>query len=663
MNWIAYFLQANLFLVVFYGFYWLLLRNETFNTNNRIYLVFSAFLSFAIPFWNSELVQSWIITQEASQIIYSYELSELIVSSHPDEPSSMDVTQILMIIYGAGVFVFLIRFMTNIFRLNQLMRSEEPSVKAFSFFNRVFVDQQLKGSDTIYEHEQVHRKQVHSFDVIFFEIIGIICWLNPIVYLYKISIKNIHEFIADEIASRHLTSKADYALLLFSQQFHAPTQHLANHFYSHSTLKLRIKMLGKERSAKTALLKYGMIVPVFIAMLVLTSATIARSSSTESISELIEMPATTFEAIIDNDKTRVLKGRVTDETGEPLPGAAVTFKDKIKGTYTDVNGHFIMNDVAVNAIIVVSFPGYRTVEVNTSDFKELTIKLTKPETGSEVTGTLSPAENSVEIMSKPVFTVVEQQPEFPGGQDAMYRYIAENISYPSEARENHKEGRVFLKFIVSSTGTVSNIQILQGVGYGCDEEAVRVVATMPKWNPGVQNGKPVDVYFNMPISFQLDKNKPLNTVNSQSNTITGIRLRGKVDGVEPGGSRLYTTARPQEGKVLSLRSTSGVGVSSHDKNEPVRVRVTGYANQARPAQGNGYSMNITSPDDDFAKNPPLFIVDGVEKEAFKIRDMNPDDIQSISVIKDSQSAVIYGEKGKNGVIVITTKKTRTIQPK
>lgn len=660
MNWIAYFLQANLFLVVFYGFYWLLLRNETFNTNNRIYLVFSAFLSFAIPFWNSELVQSWIITQEASQIIYSYEISELIINSRPEETTSVDMTQILMIIYGAGVFVFMVRFMINVFRLNQLIQSDEPAVKAFSFFNKVFVDQELKGSDTIYEHEQVHKKQVHSFDVIFFEIIGIICWLNPVVYLYKISIKNIHEFIADEIASQHVSSKADYALLLFSQQFHAPTQHLANHFYSHSTLKLRIKMLGKERSAKMALLKYGMIVPVFIAMLVLTSATIARSSSpTEGISELIEMPASTFEAIIDNDKTRPVKGRVTDETGEPLPGVSVTFKDKTRGAYTDISGNFIMNDVAINAILVFSFPGHLTTEVNSGNLTELTVKLKKSKKGPEPAGALSPAESSVEIISKPVFTVVEQQPEFPGGMDAMYKYIAENISYPTEARENHKEGRVFLKFIVSSTGTVSNIQILKGVGHGCDEEAVRVVATMPKWNPGVQNGKPVDVYFNMPIHFQLSKSKSVASTTSEATSITGIRLRGKVEGIEVGTARLQTATQPQEGKPLTLRSTA----VTDDKNEPVRVRVTGYANQARPAQANGYSMNITTTADDFAKNPPLFIVDGTEKEAFKIKDLNPDDIQSISVIKDAQASVLYGDKGRNGVIIIATKKTKAIQPK
>jgi GR25 family glycosyltransferase involved in LPS biosynthesis len=134
MSWINYLIQVNLFLAVFYGFYWSFLRKETFNTNNRIYLVGSAFFSFAIPLWNSELVQSWIITREANQIIYSYELSDIIIKSRPEQASDWVFLKMIGLIYLAGAFYFSLRFLINVLKLDRLLRSENPSVRAFSFF-------------------------------------------------------------------------------------------------------------------------------------------------------------------------------------------------------------------------------------------------------------------------------------------------------------------------------------------------------------------------------------------------------------------------------------------------------------------------------------------------------------------------------------------------
>ncbi|MCP9764579.1 energy transducer TonB [Lacihabitans soyangensis] len=103
-----------------------------------------------------------------------------------------------------------------------------------------------------------------------------------------------------------------------------------------------------------------------------------------------------------------------------------------------------------------------------------------------------------------IFTAVEQNPEFMGGQKAMYNFINDNIKYPFEAQRNDISGRVFLKFVVEKDGSIGNVEVRQGLGYGCDEEAVRVIKLMPKWNPGSQNGKLVRVYYNMPVLFKKD---------------------------------------------------------------------------------------------------------------------------------------------------------------
>lgn len=109
-----------------------------------------------------------------------------------------------------------------------------------------------------------------------------------------------------------------------------------------------------------------------------------------------------------------------------------------------------------------------------------------------------------ELANEPVFTVVDQQPEFPGGVQAMYRFLGENVRYPAEASKNKIQGKVFLTFVIGSNGKVRNVEVLQGVHSSLDTEATRVVNTMPKWIPGKKDGKKVAVRYNLPISFKLE---------------------------------------------------------------------------------------------------------------------------------------------------------------
>lgn len=104
-----------------------------------------------------------------------------------------------------------------------------------------------------------------------------------------------------------------------------------------------------------------------------------------------------------------------------------------------------------------------------------------------------------------VFTFVEQMPEFPGGQNAMLTYLRTNIEYPDSARVKQIEGRVYLRFVVDKDGNVVNPEVARSVDPLLDEEAIRVVRQMPKWTPGKQNGKAVNVYFTLPISFSLQQ--------------------------------------------------------------------------------------------------------------------------------------------------------------
>ena len=115
-----------------------------------------------------------------------------------------------------------------------------------------------------------------------------------------------------------------------------------------------------------------------------------------------------------------------------------------------------------------------------------------------------PIEEEDEEEETQIFTVVESMPGFPGGEVARIRYLNENIKYPQMARESGIQGRVFVTFVVERNGAVTDVRVLRGIGGGCDEEAVRVIKNMPKWNAGKQRGKPVRVQFNMPILFKLN---------------------------------------------------------------------------------------------------------------------------------------------------------------
>jgi protein TonB len=104
---------------------------------------------------------------------------------------------------------------------------------------------------------------------------------------------------------------------------------------------------------------------------------------------------------------------------------------------------------------------------------------------------------------KEIFTVVEEQPGYPGGDEARIKFLQDNIKYPEEAKELGVSGKVFVTFVVEVDGSITDVRVLRGIGAGCDEEAIRVVKSMPRWVPGKQRGQPVRVQFNLPIKFTL----------------------------------------------------------------------------------------------------------------------------------------------------------------
>jgi protein TonB len=141
------------------------------------------------------------------------------------------------------------------------------------------------------------------------------------------------------------------------------------------------------------------------------------------------------------------------------------------------------------------------IEINLDIDMNQEIKLTSPIIQKEA-ATASVVEDEAK---EEVFIIVEDQPKFEGGLDAFYKFVSDNLEYPKQAKFSGIEGKVFLQFIVEKDGSLGDIQVIKGIGGGCDEEAVRVVKASPKWQAGKQRGRPVKVKMSLPIFFKLVK--------------------------------------------------------------------------------------------------------------------------------------------------------------
>jgi protein TonB len=133
--------------------------------------------------------------------------------------------------------------------------------------------------------------------------------------------------------------------------------------------------------------------------------------------------------------------------------------------------------------------------------EELIIEDTEATEDTEVD--FSDIQTEEEVEESPVFFIVEDMPEFPGGDAALHKYLATSVEYPVIAQENGIQGRVYVKFVINTDGSVTDVQIARGVDPSLDKEALRVVRDMPKWKPGKQRGKAVRVSYTVPINFVL----------------------------------------------------------------------------------------------------------------------------------------------------------------
>ena len=479
---------------------------------------------------------------------------------------TISLETLLKYFYIVGVLVAFFLFIRNIILIFLLSRKAivrqmddyrllivDREVPSFAFGRSVVISQtdyDAYGS-TILAHEQAHIRQNHFFDLILLEVVKTIHWFNPAVYALIGEMKEIHEFQADEQTLHSGIDATQYQLLIIQKGVGPRRFALANSF-NHCQIKKRITMMNKQKTSKAWRWKVATFLPLLALLLMAfgnrSETTFEKNTPSKKLNVLqssldndvkpptSEIVSTTSEkTLIQNTKTKknvttaqnkeqtiqaaekTVKGKVVDANEKPLEGASVVVAGKTIGTVTDKDGVFNLN-LSDTSSIVVSYVGFKSVKL-APDFEKLMSFSLEPENfeidkvvvvaygiqkKQEMTikGSKNKEEN-LALGNKEIFTIVEQMPEFPGGSLALRKYIAQQIKYPLLAQEHGIQGDVYVSFVINSYGVVSNVKIARSVDPALDNEAIRVIYTMPIWKPGFQQGKAVDVAYTLPITFIL----------------------------------------------------------------------------------------------------------------------------------------------------------------
>ena len=508
--------------------YRLLFRNSNRLYFNRFFLITSMLLALAMPMLGllsgMEVPQMAILKQNMfngmmlSEVIVTHDgqpmLPEVIVTTNTT-PSRFSVWQVMGGIYLIGVGVMTLLFLIKLGRLVVLIiRSPKRKMSSctavftgreqgsFSFFCYAFFPNENVDPD-IMRHEMSHIAHHHSWDILFAEVMMILQWFNPFIYLYKKELQSLHEYQADRDVVATGVDKKNYMMLILQQCTAVDFSGMSNNF-SLILTKKRIKMITRNEKAKGLWWRLLATLPVLAILMIANTKVTAQEK--KAVDKPITVETGRFE-IFDDD------------------GAPMQLKDTV---FYAVDGSYVKFETS-DSFQPESGDPCKKLTVTSYDAdgnQRNNFFITETERrGDTSTYTIEPFTLSGNLFEQlfdlatsyedTVYQIVEQMPQYTGGEEAMMKYVAENIKYPQAAKDKNISGRVFVSFVIEKDGSVSNVKVVRGIGGGCDEEAARVIKEMPKWKPGMQKGKPVRVNYMMPIFFKLDDGQPAKSVKKE----------------------------------------------------------------------------------------------------------------------------------------------------
>lgn len=591
----SYLIKSVTWLAGFALIFLLFLRNERFFRLNRIYLIAGILTSLFFPFVSvhyTVIIPGEVATQTgdvlSNQVVYKENglITYLTLILGAAYFAGGSLVLILILLQGRSLLKAIRK--SEVITLNpvKLIRTTGYT-SPFSFFSYVFVNPSISDIETkeIMNHELVHISQKHWFDLVLVQILCIIQWFNPVVWLYARFIRQNHEYLADEVALQRSSDPAIYRAALLNQLFGAPVFTLSNSF-SYSLNKKRFNMMKNIIISPYRKMKVLFILPVF--------ALVLYSFAKPDYKYADKNPGTVNPVSLIQHE---VKGTIVQKDGTPLKGAIITLQGTTTGTITDDNGSFKIGSVPDDGLLIVSYTGFKpkvikpvftsemsiVMEQDTLKNSDLNISIPPPPppppaasssiesvgtdgknpppppppppSGFKVAmeGDKSPlividgkiekdglsnidpesigsmivlkdetatakygdqgkngvieltTKMNMEEKTKPdVFVAVDTLPEFPGGYKAMVAWIISNIKYPAEAARNKITGKVLVSFTVSASGKVKDVSVIRSASPSLNNEARRVISSMPDWKPAMKAGKTVDVQMRVPVEFKLN---------------------------------------------------------------------------------------------------------------------------------------------------------------
>lgn len=471
--------EVNVLITLLFGIFKLIQRYLSFG--------WQRFSLLSIPVLS--IVAVWMKHGAVSQSSWSYhipvfELEAIEIRPQQVVTTPFDYSSLLELAYWLGVGFLSVWMLFNLYKVIRLFlkanRSKEdgftlielPNEAPSSFFRFIQLPSGLSEYDRtiIFQHEKVHAQKLHSADRLYLEAIHCLSWFNPILLLMKKELVHIHEFEVDRIMYNKYRVGYMEFLLAYSLGTSSSSYLFTNQFMTKLTLIKRIKIM-KKNSKKV--LVAALALPIIAGGMTLISFTRTNDKTPENSRA---------------DNNRESQETSANKSPEHSKGTVAVPEKGVSNASPEV-----LSDRTDKSIEAKGKDIYFVIPMETTD--EAPVVDEMPEISTRM--------RTVDTKTVTQETEVDKVPEYPGGTEAMTKYMINNLRYPETAVSTKTTGKVFVSFVVTKDGKVSKPAIKRGVSKELDNEALRVISAMPNWIPGEKDGKKVDAEMVLPVSFKL----------------------------------------------------------------------------------------------------------------------------------------------------------------
>ncbi|MBB6459623.1 M56 family metallopeptidase [Flammeovirga kamogawensis] len=510
LNYLLLSSSGLLILALFYfGFH----KNETFFQQNRIILLLGIIVSLTFPLFENLLtIEQQVYITEILPTVYLPEITIGKTSNTINLLQSWSWKILVLLGYTAITLILSLRFFYSNIKLFVFIRKHPPQrikgsliinteglYPTFAYLKYIFWDNTKalspKEEKLIFLHEQTHIKELHSLDIFVMEILKIIFWFNPAIYIIDAALRTQHEYLADQKANQ-MTNDASYSQLMIRSLFEDNSISIG-HGFQFSTIKNRIKMLKKERTNQWKRISSLFTFSILISSIIFLQACI-KDELEATDPKLSEYNQEMIYGYNYNGRTYWDTNSIYSEN---LDEGEIESINVVKGL--SLPPVFNSN---VKTAIVIQFRN----DLNESFFNKVKEEL--PSTSHLVTP-ISKKPNSLQkgVISidelnndEKTYEIVQNSAFYPDGMDSFYKSIGQIMKYPKKAREKGIEGKVYLQFVINKDGNGEDFKIVNSDNSIFDEEVLRIAElTIKDWTPANHEGKIVKQRLVLPISFKL----------------------------------------------------------------------------------------------------------------------------------------------------------------